>query len=592
MLTARDVPGPAAPASWWVDTPSAQRHLAHAALALSTGRAVLLEGVRGSGKSALIAALAAAVRVSPNELTRVHLTAQSDAKLLLGTYVVTEIPGEFRWVPGVLVRAVQDGHWLVLENVDAAPVEVQTLLLPLLERRELFVPGRGELLRAHPNFALFGTRVIGTSASAQRRLLHDSLWCRVHVAALTSSELREILSARWPALGVLTEPLLQAAACVGGAAGVDARALFKAAARLATVVRDHALALTAPGTHLSAAVREAAWLECLDVWLAALPDATARTARALELARVWQLSEERAQYFLQTHKPTSAHTPSGELHVGRARLPVLEAAAAGRASGAFAATRVHAVVLERVARAVQCAECVLLVGETGVGKTTAVQELAAQLGQRLVVLNLSQQSDSADFLGGFKPVDLAHFVRPLVATFERLFARTFSAHKNAALLLRLQQSVARADWRTVLAVCSKTLARVHALDDDADTPREESDAQTAKRVRRERVEPTVRAQWEAFGAQVRRLERILVASGAQAMAFAFVEGALVQAVREGAWVLLDEVNLASEATLESLAALLEGGSLWLTERGDLEPVPRHPNFKVRLVSLSLSRLCS
>ena len=51
---------------------------------------------------------------------------------------------------------------------------------------------------------------------------------------------------------------------------------------------------------------------------------------------------------------------------------------------------------------------------------------------------------------------------------------------------------------------------------------------------------------------VARFERqvhALTASGGggedAAMAFEFVEGLLVQAVREGRWVLLDEINLAS-----------------------------------------------
>lgn len=39
--------------------------------------------------------------------------------------------------------------------------------------------------------------------------------------------------------------------------------------------------------------------------------------------------------------------------------------------------------------------------------------------------------------------------------------------------------------------------------------------------------------------------------------FAFVEGALVSAIREGTWLLLDEVNLAPAETLERVASVLE-----------------------------------
>ncbi len=44
------------------------------------------------------------------------------------------------------------------------------------------------------------------------------------------------------------------------------------------------------------------------------------------------------------------------------------------------------------------AEPVLLVGETGTGKTTVVQHLASLLGQPMTALNLSQQTESGDLL--------------------------------------------------------------------------------------------------------------------------------------------------------------------------------------------------
>ena len=58
------------------------------------------------------------------------------------------------------------------------------------------------------------------------------------------------------------------------------------------------------------------------------------------------------------------------------------------------------MLLEKVGRCVQLNEPVLLVGETGVGKTAAVSHLATMTGNKLVTINLSQQTDSTDLLGG------------------------------------------------------------------------------------------------------------------------------------------------------------------------------------------------
>ena len=66
------------------------------------------------------------------------------------------------------------------------------------------------------------------------------------------------------------------------------------------------------------------------------------------------------------------------------------------------------------------------------------------------------------------------------------------------------------------------------------------------------------------------------------LAFAFTEGALVEALREGKWILLDEINLASSETLQRLCGLLDDahGSVVITERGDSEAIVRNPNFRL------------
>lgn len=104
----------------------------------------------------------------------------------------------------------------------------------------------------------------------------------------------------------------------------------------------------------------------------------------------------------------------------------------------FADTRLACNLVERLAVAVDNQEPVLLVGETGTGKTSSIQRLARMAGRRLRVLNLNQQSDSVDLLGGFKPVDTRALINPVRERFEGLFARTFRLETNRQFLGHIQ----------------------------------------------------------------------------------------------------------------------------------------------------------
>lgn len=69
-------------------------------------------------------------------------------------------------------------------------------------------------------------------------------------------------------------------------------------------------------------------------------------------------------------------------------------------------------------------------------------------------------------------------------------------------------------------------------------------------------------------------------SASDGMIFSFVEGAFITAMKNGEWILLDEVNLAPPEILQRVIGVLENerGSLCLAERGDIEYIHRHPNF--------------
>lgn len=45
-------------------------------------------------------------------------------QVLLGMYRCTDVPGKFVWLPGTLTQAVSSGQWILLEDIDHAPLDV------------------------------------------------------------------------------------------------------------------------------------------------------------------------------------------------------------------------------------------------------------------------------------------------------------------------------------------------------------------------------------------------------------------------------------------------------------------------------------
>ena len=88
---------------------------------------------------------------------RVAMNDQVDGKSLLGSYSCHEVPGQFTWSNGIITKAVINGDWLLIEDVDQAPPDVLSALEPLIQRRELHILSRGMVIRADPGFHLFMT---------------------------------------------------------------------------------------------------------------------------------------------------------------------------------------------------------------------------------------------------------------------------------------------------------------------------------------------------------------------------------------------------------------------------------------------------
>ena len=101
--------------------PTTSRNLLSVVRALQLEKAILLEGP-GVGKTSLISMLA---RASGHNLVRINLSEQSDISDLLGSDLPAPLSENedvptFAWCDGVFLRALQNGDWVLLDELNLA----------------------------------------------------------------------------------------------------------------------------------------------------------------------------------------------------------------------------------------------------------------------------------------------------------------------------------------------------------------------------------------------------------------------------------------------------------------------------------------
>lgn len=114
-------------------TASVVTNMARIFAATTVRGSLLLEGPPGIGKTAVVQQVAAVLGVS---CERINLSANTTTEQLFGSFVPQVLAGQrvFAWQDGVLVRAVRQGKWLLLDEINLAPSEVLAALAPILDR--------------------------------------------------------------------------------------------------------------------------------------------------------------------------------------------------------------------------------------------------------------------------------------------------------------------------------------------------------------------------------------------------------------------------------------------------------------------------
>lgn len=485
------VPAPVKRVSPLIVTPSAIFSLRKLAVHLSLRLPTLMTSSPSAGKSALLNHLAAQLYPTvANQIVTIHLADTSlDPRSLLGSYVSSPTkPGTFEWRDGVLVRAMHEGKWLVLKDIDRGSGEVLGLIAPLVEsfnrgqrigaRASIEVPGRGKV-KAKESFALFATRSLEQSRHgkyAPITFLNAHKWSELTIPSPTIRDLQMIMDAKFPRIsGSIAQSLIslwqsvKATGTMSSSRAVGLRDLESFCSRVASLLpesympidvdtNDTQSAPSLPKILPNLVLREDIYLEARDVFFGAgatnEASKTQRDSVAATVAEYLGLSPERRDWILQqkTAEFDAEKDVDGRLIAVRAGRTRLLACSADRKMDShptrpFTMHKPAVQLLARIATCISLREPVLLIGETGTGKTSLITHVASLLNRPLISLNLSTQTESSDLVGGFRPVDARVPGSELQQRFVELFEKTFSRKKNGKFEDSIRKAVSDTQWK-------------------------------------------------------------------------------------------------------------------------------------------------
>lgn len=164
------------------------------ALDIIQNKRVLLTGHTGCGKTSIITQMAAR---SKNGVIRVNMNGQTTISDFAGMHLAKA--GETVWVDGVLPRAMRQGLWLIIDEIDFADAAILAMLNEVLEPNgSLTLKEKdGEIVKPHPDFRLFATantvgamqiyRAIYQGANIMNEAFLDR-WRCYHVNYLSEAE--------------------------------------------------------------------------------------------------------------------------------------------------------------------------------------------------------------------------------------------------------------------------------------------------------------------------------------------------------------------------------------------------------------------
>lgn len=543
---------PSANNGFSLQAPTTRMNAARVVRALQIPKPLLLEGSPGVGKTSLIVALAA---MSGHALCRINLSDQTDLIDLFGSDMPVEggNPGEFAWRDAAFLRAMRNGDWVLLDEMNLAPQAVLEGLNAVLDHRgTVFIPELGREFAKHPNFRVFAAQNPLGQGGGRKGLPKSFVnrFTKVYVEALSRDDLQVICSLVDPEME--HEDLLQ---------------MLTFNERLCGEVVDRAR-FGREGGPWEFNLRDI--LRWMSLWKSTGLPSSCSPAEYLGdayIARFRSRSDQLSANALYTPTAVTSTSFRKIVSVGLEHVQFGHTLSDRKLSPvpvpSLALLRDQSMDLEVASKCIDRGWLLILNGPSYSGKTSLIRTLATLQAQALREICVSAGTDTTDLLGGFEHSNQDLKLAQLVSQLKAHVGRTFSV-----------SGVLNAELDTLV----RSLVDASASSSLNQAKRPVDLLETIRYTLRNSPELDSTDIIAAIGDF---LQTIPSSSGH----FEWVDGPLVQAMKEGSWIVLDHCNLCSPAVLDRLNSLCEtGGVLVLSERGTIDGeipvIVPHPNFRL------------
>ena len=351
----------------------------------------------------------------------------------------------FDWQDGPLLSTMQQGDIFLLDEISLAEDAVLERMNSVLENeRQITVPEKGgeciESITAHPAFRLLATMNPGgdfgkKELSAALRNRFTEIWVSslsglddLKQIMIDRVKMRERGNARFPAVSEETQAQLTTALLpfidrilsfvdfyntVMNTTTTSSQNRTEATCRdILSIIDFMKLAVAHLGMSPSLAFAEGIQMILLDgLGIGTnLSSAQANDYKSRCMQRMRELISEEAQEDLQRFYQAGSPILFDGQHFGVQPYTLSLTEAKQQTANAADLSDYHFAApttcsnLKRVLRALQLRKPILLEGSPGVGKTSLIMAIAQVIGQPIVRVNLSEQTDMADLLGSDLPV--------------------------------------------------------------------------------------------------------------------------------------------------------------------------------------------